>query len=309
MDQDKLSQHLNWWDENYVIIGNYDIIEKIKLGDKNDSCRFCGKSFPEVTFKDIAHAIPELLDNDKLFSFYECDSCNHKFGETIEDHLSKYLFPYRIGSSILGKKGKISYKIDDSNRVDVTDGHWNVTESIPGSIVEIVDDHTINLKIKRQTYVPILVYKALVKIALTVVPTDELDNLKETIEWLNISEKRIEDFFGQFIMFRFIPGPKPFPYIKIVLFKRKEDDIKMPMYQIALSFNNYNFQYIIPCFKKDAHLDGLTVNLRSFPTPFDFGQYPHQIGSGLINLSSHEPVKNEIIPIGMHYESKELRIK
>lgn len=305
MDADILNQHLSWWDENYTIIGNYDILEIVKLGDKNNSCRFCGKSYPEVTFRNVAHAVPELLDNDKLFSFYECDTCNHKFGETIEDHLSKYLFPYRIGSSILGKKGKISYKLDETNRLDVTDGHWNVIESIPESIVEVVDDNTINLKIKRQTYIPIMVYKALVKIALTIVPEDELKNLKNTIDWLMTTDRKIEDFFGQFIMMRFFPGPKPFPYIKIILFKKKSDEIKMPMYQIALNFNNYNFQYIIPCFKKDRDLDGLTINLQSFPTSFDFLQYPHQIGSGLINLSSHDYIKNEIIPIEMHYESKE----
>lgn len=308
MDKDRLYNHLKWWEENYSIIFDCNILEKIKLGNIGDKCRFCGKSYPEVTFRNIAHAIPELLDNDKLFSFYECDICNHKFGETIEDHFSKYLFPYRVGSLILGKKGKISYKVDEKNRLDVSDGHFNVRESTTGSIFENVDDHTCILKIKRQTYIPIMVYKALVKIALTAIPDEELYNLHNTIEWLSKKEKSIEDFFGQFVMMRFFAGQKPFPYMKIIIFKRIRDDIEKPMYQIALNFNNYNFQYIIPCILKDGNLNGKVINIRSFPTFLDIGDYPNQIGYGLLDLSSHIPVKNEIHPVEMHYESKQIRV-
>ena len=170
MEAKNLDNLLNYYNENYEIIADFDILDKSTLGEKNEYCRFCKKSYPDVKFKDVAHAIPEALDNNKLFSYYECDECNHEFGEIIEDHLSKYLFPFRIGSIILGKKGCISYKFDDDNRLDVTDGHWDLKEANPGTIMDIIDDHTIVFKIKRQTYIPILVYKALVKVALTIIP-------------------------------------------------------------------------------------------------------------------------------------------
>jgi hypothetical protein len=308
MKPNDLDNLLNYYNDNYEIIADYDILDKITLGEKNTYCRFCNKSYPEVKFKDVAHAIPEALGNNKLFSYYECNNCNHEFGEKIEDHLSKYLFPYKIGSIILGKKGSISYKIDDNNRLDVTEGHWEIKESIPGSIIEIINDNTINFKIKRQTYIPIIVYKALVKIALTVIPDDELAYLEKTILWLKNYDRSFEDYFSQFVMMRFFPGSKPFPFIKVMIFKRKNDGIVLPMYQMSLSFNNYNFQYIIPCAVKDLHLDGKTVLLKSFPTPFDFGIYPQPIGSDLVNLLGYNRIKNDIVPISMHYESKKIII-
>jgi len=308
MKSEDLNDLLNYYTENYEIIADYNVIDKINLGEKNTYCRFCGRSYPVVKFQDVAHAIPESLDNNKLFSYYECDECNHEFGRVIEDHLSKYLFPYRIGSIILGKKGKISYKIDENNRIDVSDGHWEVKESISNSIVEVIDNHTINIKIKRQTYIPIMVYKALVKIALTIVPESELQPLERTISWLKNYQLSFEDYFSQFVMMRFFPGFKPFPFIKAMVFKRKGDAIVLPMYQISLSFNNFNFQYIIPCAEKDIHLDGKTVNLRSFPTPFDIGTYPQPIGSALLSFFNYEKIKDEIVPIGMHYESKEVTL-
>jgi hypothetical protein len=303
-----LNNLLNYYNENYEIIADFDLINKITLGEKNIHCRFCGENYPDVKFKNVAHAIPEALDNNRLFSYYECDNCNHEFGEIIEDHLSKYLFPYRIGSIILGKKGKISYKIDENNRLDVCEGHWEIKESIQNSILDIIDDHTVNFKIKRETYIPIMVYKALVKIAITIIPENELQHLEKTILWLKNYDRAFEDYFSQFIMMRFFPGFKPFQFIKAIIFKRKHDDIALPMYQISLSFNNYNFQYIIPCAEKDIHLDGKTVTLRSFPTPFDIGTYPQSIGSALLSLYNYEKIKDEIVPIGMHYESKEIKI-
>ena len=304
MEPKDLNDLLNYYNDNYDIIADYNILDKLTLGEKNVYCRFCKKFYPEVKFKDVAHAIPEALDNNKLFSYYECDTCNHEFGDIIEDHLSKYLFPYRIGSIILGKKGTISYKFDDDNRLDVTEGHWEIKGTNPNTIIDVIDDHTIALKIKRQTYIPIMVYKALVKIALTIIPETELQYLEKTISWLKNYEKSFEDYFSQFIMMRFFPGYKPFPYIKSIIFKRKRDNIDLPMYQISLSFNNYNFQYIIPCVVKDLQLNGKTIILRSFPTPFDFGTYQEQIGSDLISFLGYEGIKNEIETITMYYENK-----
>ncbi len=56
---------------------------KLFLGsaERPRHCRFCRKDEPEVTFKDEAHALPAAFGNTGLFSNYECDACNHLFGE------------------------------------------------------------------------------------------------------------------------------------------------------------------------------------------------------------------------------------
>jgi len=59
-----------FYEKNYALLNNWFLTPEIKivLGRTVDqTCRFCGKSSPEVTFKMDAHAIPESLGNKSLF--------------------------------------------------------------------------------------------------------------------------------------------------------------------------------------------------------------------------------------------------
>lgn len=93
-----LSEAIAFYEAHYDLIGSWLVQpgEKITLGDKSKrACRFCGKQAPEVTFKKVAHAIPELFGNKSLDSSYECDKCNDFFGSTIENDLGKWSKPIR----------------------------------------------------------------------------------------------------------------------------------------------------------------------------------------------------------------------
>ena len=67
-------------------------------------CRFCGKSESQVTFKSVAHAIPESLGNKRVILLNECDECNSFFSETLEDSFDKYTKPYRLLFGVKDKK-------------------------------------------------------------------------------------------------------------------------------------------------------------------------------------------------------------
>lgn len=307
MNTEDVGKLSNWWNEHYSLIADFNLTEKEFLGPKeNRKCRFCGRSEPEVKFRKIAHAIPESIENNNLFSNYECDVCNKEFGDTIESDFSNYLFPGRIASCILGKKGTITYKFNDNNRIDVQNGKWNITTDNTVKLIEEIDDHTLQFNIKRQPYIPINVYKALVKMALTVMPEEEIVNFEDTIKWLQNDKNSVEDCFGQTVISRFFPGIEKFPFIKASLFKRKNDTDITPAYQFLLCFSNYYFQIVVPCFKKDIHLDGKTFSFRVFPTPLDYLET--QKSGGLLNFSSHTRICNEEIPIQMHFERKEMSI-
>ena len=82
-----------YYDDNYDLIFErmWQSNEKHKLNNANQNlCRFCGKIAPEVTFRTVAHAVPELLGNRGLTSSYECDTCNAFFGSTIETDLGEW---------------------------------------------------------------------------------------------------------------------------------------------------------------------------------------------------------------------------
>lgn len=70
-----LSERCKFFNANYNAVYTYlqsqgrtqpiiDSSEKV--------CRFCGKRFPEVKFKQKAHAIPELIGNKEFVLYNEC---------------------------------------------------------------------------------------------------------------------------------------------------------------------------------------------------------------------------------------------
>ena len=75
-------------------------------------CMFCGKPYKDWGKKDVAHAISECLGNKKLINFCECYKCNHLFGEIAENHLGKFIMPYRIINEVYGK-GKYKNVVKD----------------------------------------------------------------------------------------------------------------------------------------------------------------------------------------------------
>jgi hypothetical protein len=291
--------NMQWYLDNYIFLASYKAKKKIILKDSIQRCRFCGKTNPEVSFKDNAHVIPESIGNTTLFSTYECDSCNHFFGETIEDHLSKYLLPYKICSTISGKKNKLSYESIKKNRIDVTDYNIDVIESDNGALIEWIDNKRFKLKMIRQTYIPIMVFKSLVKMALSIVPESELDDLNNTFLWLKNKESCIEDNFGKYVVYRFITGKRIQRNIQVTICKRRNDLKILPMYIFNICFSNYNFQIIVPCLKYDKMLDGVSLNMPYLPTVYDFYFEQFHISNDIIDLSGSEKIKNQQVNILM----------
>ena len=94
-----IAEALQFYDQHYDFIVQYMLKSPGKdiflpTAEQN-ACRFCKKKSPEVTFKLKAHAIPELLGNQTLFSTYDCNSCNQCFGQGIENDLGNWSKPIR----------------------------------------------------------------------------------------------------------------------------------------------------------------------------------------------------------------------
>ena len=126
-DIDKKS--MIFYETNYDIVPSPDFLEKTRLlkpehglsflgSPKNRICRFCHRSEPEVSFNDDAHAFPESIGNKALASYYECDKCNHLFGEGIESDYGKFFNLYHNIANVNGRKGtpQFTYKIPCDKR-------------------------------------------------------------------------------------------------------------------------------------------------------------------------------------------------
>ncbi len=93
-------------------VEHYDILFARKLGLSSPKqvlgtekiCRFCSRRPPETTFRRLAHPVPELVGNKRLFARYECDVCNSQFS-VFEDELAKSAAIFLFSAQVKGKHG------------------------------------------------------------------------------------------------------------------------------------------------------------------------------------------------------------
>ncbi len=239
------------------------------LGRKPSICRFCSRTAPAVRFRKQAHALPELTGNGTLLSFYECDDCNNRFS-AFEDDLGKLTLLERIAGQVSGKDGVPSAKTGQKkSRVDVDSGGLQIKEHEGDPIAEIDhESNSLTVTIAPQPFRPLGVFKALAKMALTVMDECDLPKVAETLRWLraaDLTTDQIDDGTGYSCIRTFTPGPAPFPVTRAILLRRKRPDVLGPGFIFVLVFGNLSFQIVVPSPLEDQHLIGRSVPLRPVP--------------------------------------------
>lgn len=294
-------------EENFLLLKALHLKtdDKIYLGKKEDeTCRFCSKKYPKVTFNKIAHAIPEFTNNHTLFSYYECDDCNEKFARTLETHMGDYMNPYHTLSQVRGKKGVPSYrKGGEKSRIDLrTEGLHIESHHGERDIFEFDEKNkTLTIKSIRATYIPVAIYKCLTKMALSIIDKEELIFFNKTIEWINEENHNLTKYkFSNLPCFySFTPGPLPHNFTSCLLFKRKEKSKdKVNYITFLLAYGNYTFQILLPL----CSLDSGELTLTAIPNPFDFNNSFGKPEYKVFDLSSIEKVRNEEVTIQMHFD-------
>lgn len=156
-------------------------------------CRFCAKSIDEVSFRDNTHVVSETLGNKRLFSKYECSRCNKEiFGSKFEDALGKYVLPLKLISEVYGKKTSLTDKdLRTGHRIEYRkndpilpefdgDARKLIIDRIDEKRVT-VDNNEMTIQYKRQRYNPVDLYYALLKMAITLVPFQEIERFMSTL--------------------------------------------------------------------------------------------------------------------------------
>jgi hypothetical protein len=156
-------------------------------------CRFCGdEERSAFGGKKHAHTFPEALGNKQLFSLDECRSCNGKFS-IYEDALCKAVGPFLSLGGVKGKKGVRQTGRSDGefiiqHRHRGVQRHVSVKAQKPsGDFVEI-DPRTgiakIRIPVQGDKFVPRYAFKALLKIAISLLPEEELVHFSGVVESL-----------------------------------------------------------------------------------------------------------------------------
>lgn len=270
-------QAINFYRRNYRGACVYllsDDSERIVLEDMDrQRCRFCGRKDPEVSFRRVAHAIPEMLGNKKLFSRYECDTCNTFFGRGIENDYGNWSKPMRTLSGRRGKKGVPTHKGGGENgwRIGRENNHFSINagEGEHGRPFVASEDHrVIDFALKCDPHRPMAVHKAFVKMALSILPETELPNFHQALTWIMNPDHREDVPILAPALVTFTPGPASLDGIKVGVICRKEDAPDSAPYAfLMLSYGNESFQVILPSPERDAALEGQALSLPPFPQP------------------------------------------
>jgi|GEM_PF-716296 len=184
-----------------VLGGIYTLLQQTKgsiggevtyLGRKG-VCRYCG-STDASRFRNVSHTFPEALGNKWVVSLDECDNCNKLFS-VYDDALSNSVSPFLTLGGVKGKQNKIR-QTGRSSGLSVISRQASSEPSRISIVLRGVDarEHvfrdraTGNIRmiypVASVPFKPRHAYKALVKMAIALLPEDELDNYKKIRAWI-----------------------------------------------------------------------------------------------------------------------------
>lgn len=321
-------ERLNWFKRHYDIVGHHALgpsSERIDLGDKAKRiCRYCGLAAPLVKFRKLAHAIPDQVGNDWLFDHEECDTCNGHFAKWAEDDFGKWTLPWRSLGLIQGKDGVPSMKSNDKQfRIDADKRNPENAIGADGAHHDLrihmgVNDvrheldeatNTVKLTLDRPSYVPMGVFKCLVKMAIAVMPPEEEHRCAHLKKWILLPFHTLESYpyTPLRLIYQFVPGPLPNDRVSCWLLRRKPERADDCLYmQFVLQLSNHVFQIALPMHVEDRkHLEAGTFQTSLWPNTWAGVEHQMQYGrSGhkQFDMSGIELVRGETTFMTFHYD-------
>jgi hypothetical protein len=264
-------------------------------------CRFCNLSFPDTTFNTDSHLIPKFLGSKYLLSNYECDNCNSVF-KLYENDFANFIGITRSINGISGKSKNPTYKKDGIKIFQESSGRLIIDSK--DFVDKLKKGHDeILIEATRNKFTPINVFKALLKIAVSTIKAEEVENFRKTIEFVRFGEDNLyQKLKNSASIFQiFIPGP-PIPEFPIIhMFKRKGDQYHVPERIMILQVRNFKYQVALPFNKNEKKLDVKTVDFPMVPVNLS-EEYEAKHGKlqfENINLFDSTPIVNKKDGVGL----------
>lgn len=159
----------------------------------------------------------------------------------------------RTFARIRGKSGVPTLRKGPNGgwRVEMKDGHLDVKSYEDDPIFEIDEPNSrVVFTLKRGTYTPIAVYKAFVKIGLTLMPTAEIIPFSETFDLIREADHS-RSWVGQApIIHTFQNGPMANDRLTAIVLRRKPGITDVPYAYLVIGYGNDIFRLRCPPAKK-----------------------------------------------------------
>lgn len=233
---------------------NIDKIERFDISKKDKVCRYCGLSEPDVNFTKKPHVIPELLGKNSYTSNFECDSCNLKFS-VYENDLAAFISPFLTLTNIKAKKRVPTFasRKEDKQRatkIFVKDGQREIRLETETDLTIDKENNTGILKIRRQSVNSIYIYKALSRIGIILMDSNDIPLYKEFINWLLDRNDTSYNQIPLLVIRNMITG-KYFEKPHAAMYRLKDDNIEncvRPQYMLIIRAANLILQIPYPMY-------------------------------------------------------------
>jgi hypothetical protein len=275
---------------------------------RNRSCRFCGRAADLTTFRNKPHIIPRFLGNIHGISDFECDDCNHHFGK-LESHFADYLGIARsvlsAGSEKIPKfKSPGETLIASRAKELLNKGALDISNADGQNFHFDPENLTWGISYTKPPHIPINVYKTLLKIALSVLPDNEMHDYKVLIDFL-LHDKNAGAFRPFAKIFQLTTAFKTFrPYC--IIFKRKDPGVKFPLHMVYFAYENLSYQFFLPYHSSDV----LQIDYKDrvdllFAPPLIFADQHDQeeVNAELLDLSEQTIQRNTNGHITFHTDA------
>lgn len=214
---------------------------------KQRTCRFCKKDSTRTTFKNDSHIIPKLLGNKNFLSAEECDNCNKTFKD-FEDHLAKYLSFNRTISSIPNDKKPIFESANGNIRLkNLSDGILYIErKNLDKDFNFDSEVNNFEISIQSQSYAHSFVYKAFLKMALSILPASEVKEYEYAFHYLLDNNK--SSIIKEIKRIEICESNISYVTPTALLFKRNSCNnvSEFPLHTFCLYVKNYMFQIYFP---------------------------------------------------------------
>lgn len=243
----------SYFRERYELLGRRPFSAKhpVWLRDHEDEacrrCRFCLRGRPDVTFQSVAHAVPEFLGNKAILSMNECDECNKFLATNYEDHLSKWSLLGRTISQVRGKRGRPAFKTK-TLRIDPGEKGLDIKLKDPAITNDEMRDggpfeFTLPGDTTSQPHIPVRAAMALIKVACSICPAEELPQCRGAIDWL--MQRKEAAFHELPVLYASTPGPISQLCGEVILLRRKNKS-REPYLWCLVQFGNVRLQAFVP---------------------------------------------------------------
>lgn len=245
------------------------------IEEKSTKCRFCKLDNTKTTFKQKTHLIPELLGENNVLLFDECDSCNNLFSG-FESHLSKFYRPYLMLVGVKGKK-KIPKFQSRTNDSDETTRTQMFVDRLGTRQLKIqtLEDYKLDkenkiatIAFRKEPYIPLNVFKSILKIGLSLLPIKYHDEYIDSFNFLFKNKKELK-----FIStgFAYTLNGRKFTKPTAELYKARKINNKKneyPEMTLLLFFANQVIQIFLPYPKRfrKLHNSKRILNLILYPS-------------------------------------------